>query len=335
MAELSAEVRDLIARIDEMLAAVAAAGPAGGGTLEQMRVAALSATEQIFAAAGGVDRRAHSEVEHQVPVSDAEIIVRAYAPEADTALPGYVHIHGGAWILGSIDWPTFRAYAREVAECTPCVVVDVEYRLAPEEKFPTAVEDCYEAWEWVNAHAQQLGIDPARIVIGGDSAGGNLAAAVCLVARDRHTSKPVAQLLEVPAPDHRFSAEHSDRYPSWREFGVGFGLETEGLIAGTAFYFGDPSDALSPLASPILAKDLSGLPPAYIFTAECDPLRDLGEAFGKALSDSGVPTVVSRQAGHIHGSSFLLHPGWAPAREWRAEVVRTLQGVLSADRVAA
>lgn len=224
MAELAPEVRGLIARIDELMAAVAAAG--------------------------------------------------------------YVHIHGGAWILGSIGWPTFRAYAREAAERTPCVVVDVEYRLAPEHQFPTAVEDCYAAWEWVRTHAPELGIDPARIVIGGDSAGGNLAAAVCLVARDRHAPQPAAQLLEVPAPDHRFSQAHSERYPSWREFGVGYGLETEGLIAGTPMYFEDPGDALSPLASPVLAKDLSGLPPTYVFTAEYDPLRDIGEAYTAALLDA-------------------------------------------------
>ena len=312
MAELAPEVRELIARIDTMMAAVAAAGPVGGGTMEGMRA---------------VD----SETDHRVPVDGGEIVVRAYAPAADGPLPGFVHIHGGAWILGSIDWPTFRAYAREVAERVPCVVVAVDYRLAPEHPFPTAVEDCWAAWEWVGAHAEELGIDPQRIAIGGDSAGGNLAAAVCLIARDRDARQPVAQLLEVPAPDHTDGSQ----YESWRTYGVGFGLETEGLVAGKTLYFSDPQDAFSPLASPILARDLSGLPPAFILTAELDPLRDLGEAYGAALSAAGVPTVVSRHAGHIHGASFLLHPSWAPARAWRDEAVRMLQEALAPAPVPA
>ena len=335
MAELAPEVADLIERIDTMMAAVAAAGPLGGGTMERMRAGAFHATETIFAAAGGVKRAVDRESVHTIPVEGGEITARSYAPAADGPLPGYLHFHGGAWIMGSIDWPTFESYSREVAERVPCVVLDVDYRLAPEHRFPTGLEDCFAALEWLFAHAGELGIDRERLVIGGDSAGGNLAAAVCVLARDRGGPALAAQLLEVPAPDHRFAEAHADRYPSWRDFGVGFGLETPGLIAGTELYFEDPADALSPLASPILAKDLSDLPPAYILTAEFDPLRDIGETYGRRLAESGVPTVVSRQPGHIHGSSLLLHPGWEGARQWRDEVVRTLQSVLTADAVAA
>jgi acetyl esterase len=205
-------------------------------------------------------------------------------------------------------------------------VLDVDYRLAPEYRFPTGLEDCYASLEWLFADGAELGIDTGRVAVGGDSAGGALAAAVCLMARDRVGPRLVAQLLEVPATDHT----DGEQYESWREFGAGYGLETEGLVAGKEFYFEDPQDAFSPLASPILAKDLSGLPPTFIMTAEFDPLRDMGEAYGQRLADAGVPTVVSRGSGHIHGSSFLLHPGWQGARNWREQVVESLQRVLSA-----
>jgi acetyl esterase len=333
MAELAPEVTELIDRIEAMMAAVASAGPAGGGTMDQMRAAAQDAIESIFASAGGVRRAADGEAVHAIPVESGEITARCYTPAGDGPLPAYLHFHGGAWIMGSASWPTFEAYAREVAERVGCVVLDADYRLAPEHRFPTGLEDCYASLEWLFAHADELGIDPRRVAIGGDSAGANLAAAVCLMARDRGSHGLVAQLLEVPAPDHRFEA----RYESWREFGAGFGLESQGLVDGKAFYFEDPQDALSPLASPLLAKDLSGLPPAFVMTAECDPLRDMGEAYGERLAEAGVPTVVSRQLGHIHGSSFLLHPSWEGARRWRDEVVAILSSVLTpaAEPVAA
>jgi acetyl esterase len=228
--------------------------------------------------------------------------------------------------MGSINWPTFRSYARELAARDPCVVVAVDYRLAPEFQFPVGLEDCYAALEWLHGHAESLHIDPRRLAIAGDSAGGNLAAAVCLMARDRHGPMPVAQLLEIPAPDHRFQGG----FPSWVQFGRGFGLETEGLVAGKAAYFADPGDALNPLASPLLAADLSDLPPAFVITAEFDPLRDIGEAYGRRLQEAGVATVVSRQAGHIHGSHLLLHPHWEGTSVWRSAVVTALQGVLTA-----
>ena len=325
MAELAPEVRELIAKTDAMMASVMAAGPAGGGTLADMRAAAAEAVQEIFVFAGGVERPAYREVDHTIPVAGGQLAARAYCPAGDGPFPAYLHFHGGAWIMGSIDWPTFRSYARELSERTPSVVLDVDYRLAPEARFPVPVEDCHASLEWLVAHAEELRIDPDRIVVGGDSAGGNLAAAVCLIARDRGGPSLAGQLLEIPGPDH----EDGSRYDSWHEFGRGYGLETEGLLAGKAFYFADEADAADPLASPILAPDLSGLPPAVVFTAEFDPLRDMGEAYGRRLADAGVPTTVSRQPGHIHGSCFLLHPRWEPARVWRDEVIGSLRGLLA------
>jgi len=324
MPELAPEVQDLLVRVEAMMARVQAAGPAGGGTLGQMRAAADAAIDEIFEEAGGrLPEIGHVE-DHRVAVHGGEIVVRAYTPSGAGPFPACLHIHGGAWVMGSIDWPTFASLAREIAEGAQCVVADVEYRLAPEHPFPVPAEDCYAALRWLAEHAAALNVDPARIAVGGDSAGANLAAAVCLMARDRGGPPIVAQVLEMPAPDHA----HLETYPSATDFGTGFGLETEGLVQGRAFYFADPRDALHPYASPMLAEDLSGLPPAHIMTAEFDPLRDNGEAYGRRLQDAGVPTTISRQDGHVHGSSLLLHPRWEGARTWRAELAGALRAAL-------
>jgi len=332
MPTLAPEVIELIGRINTMMGAVAAEGPAGGGTMETMRAAALRAIEEIFVSAGGIDRPAHAEVEHRIPVPGGELSAWAYTPSGEGPFAAVLQIHGGAWIMGSTRWPTFRAYARDLCALIPCVVLAVDYRLAPEVQFPVPLDDCYAALEWLFANADHLRVDRDRIAIAGDSAGANLAAACCLMARDRGGPPLLAQMLEVPAPDHRFEGG----YPSWEEFGTGYGLEAAGLVEGKAAYFADPErDPRDPLASPLLADDLSGLPPAFVVTAEFDPLRDIGEAYGARLRQAGVPTLVSRQPGHIHGASLLLHPRWEGARVWRAYVVEALRSALGAREMAA
>ena len=329
-AALEPEVAELVVRVEEMFARVMAEGPVGGGTFAQMRVAALAATEEMFEAAGGQLRPLERESEHLIPVAGGEVLARAYTPPGDGPFPALVHFHGGAWVMGSPDWPTFKSYARELCERVGCFVLDVDYRLAPEFQFPVGLEDCYASLEWLADHARELNVDPGRIAVGGDSAGGTLAAAVCLMARDRGGPPIVCQLLEIPAPDHA----HLEAYPSAEEFATGYGLDTEGLVAGRAAYFADPADASTPYASPMLAEDLSGLPPAYIVTAEFDPLRDSGEAYGKRLREFGVPTVISRQPGHVHGASILLHPRWEGARRWHDVVVEMLTGALAGGSTA-
>lgn len=326
MPNLAPEITDLIARIEAMMARVLAVGPMAGGTFGDLRAAALEATAEMFAAAGGVETAAHHEAEHTIPVDGGAVRARAYTPAGPGPFPALLHFHGGAWIMGSFEWPTFATAARDVAERAECVVLDVDYRLAPEHQFPVGLEDCYASLLWLTEHASELNVDPARIAVGGDSAGGALAAAVCLMARDRGGPGIAAQILEVPATDHA----HVEVYPSAAEFATGYGLDTESLVAGRLAYFAQPEDALSPYASPMLAEDLSGLPPAVILTAELDPLRDSGEAYGRRLAEAGVPTVISRQAGHIHGSSFLLYPGWEGARRWREELVHAVRGALAA-----
>jgi acetyl esterase len=325
MPDLAPEIIDLIARIEAMLQRVLVVGPMGGGTFDDLRAAALEAIAEMFAAAGGAETPVHHESEHTIDVGGSEIRARVYTPAGAGPFPALLHFHGGAWIMGSYAWPTFATCARDVAERTPCVVVDVDYRLAPEHQFPVAPEDCYASLLWLTEHASELGIDPARIAVGGDSAGGALAAAVCLMARDRGGPAIAAQVLEVPATDHA----HVETYPSAIEFATGYGLDTESLVAGRVVYFARPEDALNPYASPMLADDLSDLPPAYILTAELDPLRDSGEAYGRRLAEAGVSTVVSRQAGHIHGSSFLLYPAWEGARRWREELVGAVRSALA------
>lgn len=313
VAELAPEVRDLVARIDTLMKGVAAAA-----TIDAMRAAAGEAIRALFAAAGGAFAAVGRIDDHRIPVQGGEITVRVHTPPGEGPFPALLHLHGGAWTMGSIDWPTFASFAREVCARTPCVVAAVEYRLAPEVRFPVPVEDAYTALDWL---AARPGVDRARIVVGGDSAGANLAAAVCLMARDRGGPPLKAQLLEIGAPDHA----HLEDYPSATDFATGFGLSTEALVHGRGVYFADPQDALDPYASPLLADDLSGLPPAHIFTAEFDPLRDGQEAYGLRLQEAGVPATIRRQSGHIHGSSLLLHPRWEGARAWREQVIEALR----------
>jgi len=174
-------------------------------------------------------------------------------------------------------------------------VVSVDYRLGPEAKFPAAVDDSYAATEWIAAHATELGIDRDRIAIGGDSAGGNLSAVVTQLARDRRGPRLVHQLLIYPGTDMRMNS------PSIDENADGPLLTKPSMTWFMGHYLRSDEDKLNPMASPILASDLSGLPPAFIITAECDPLRDEGEAYADRLRGAGIPVKVNRYAGMPHG----------------------------------
>ncbi len=175
------------------------------------------------------------------------------------------------------------------------MVVSVDYRLAPEHKFPAAPEDCYAATKWVAEHAAEINGDASRLAIGGDSAGGNLTAVVGQMARDRGGPRLVFQLMIYPATN--FTAQTA----SIQENGDGYGLNVNDMDWFSKHYLNSEEDKLNPLASPALAKDLSNLPPALIITAEYDPLRDEGEEYGRLLQAAGVPTTISRYDGVIHG----------------------------------
>ena len=184
------------------------------------------------------------------------------------------------------------------------MIVSVDYRLAPENPFPAAPEDCYTATQWVAAHAAKFQGDPSRLAVGGDSSGGNLAAVVALMARDRSGPKLVFQLMLFPATDFRLST------PSMEELGKGYTVTKPQMIWIRNNYLPDVADWTNPLASPLLAPDLSGLPPALIITAEYDPLRDDGELYGKRLQEAGVPAKISRYDGMLHDFPDMLEePG--------------------------
>jgi acetyl esterase len=226
------------------------------------------------------------------PAGDVQ--VRIYRPTDDPSpQPVLVWFHGGGWVLGSIQAGdhTCRALANQAG----VVVVSVEYRLAPEHPYPAGRDDCYAALVWVAAYAAELGIDRDRIAVGGDSAGGNLAAAVALMVRDRGGPALRFQLLVYPVTDALMS------HRSVQENAEGYMLTADAMKWFVELYLDPGVDPRDPYVSPIYAADVSGLPPALVITAEFDPLRDEGEAYGKRLQAAGIAAKVSRYDGMIHG----------------------------------
>lgn len=229
-----------------------------------------------------------------IPGPEGKIPVRIYTPGGDSPFPILVFFHGGGFVLCDLD--THDNLCRSLANRVHCVVVSVDYRLAPEHKFPAAVEDAYAATQWVAKNAHRINGDPTRIAVGGDSAGGNLAAVVAIMARDQNGPTLKYQLLMYPATD--ISSSNTDSY---RNYADGYFL-TKG--DGEWFceqYLNCEEDRLNPLASPLLAPDLSGLPPALVITAEFDVLRDGGESYAKRLKKAGVSVKCTRYKGMIHG----------------------------------
>jgi len=256
-------------------------------------------------------------VDRAVPGPDGnEVPVRVYSPPRDGApVPAVLYIHGGGFVVGDLD--TEHANASSVADGLGVVVVSVDYRLAPEHPFPAGLEDCHSALVWLADEADALGVDPGRIAVVGQSAGGGLAAGLALLARDRAGPSLCFQLLGIPELDDR--------------------LETPSMIAFTdtpmwsrpsaerswRYYLGDQADGdTSPYAAPARAEDLSGLPPAYVSTCEYDPLRDEGMIYALRLLQAGVSVELHQFAGTFHGSTIL--PA-AVSRRQQAEMVDALR----------
>jgi acetyl esterase len=239
----------------------------------------------------------------RIPGPEGEIPIRVYTPDAPSPAPGLVYFHGGGWVICDLD--THDVPCRAIARRAGAVVVSVDYRLAPEHKFPAAVTDCYAATAWVARNADRLGIDRNRISVGGDSAGGNLAAVVALKSRDEHGPAIALQAMVYPVTD--LSSFDTDSY---HEFAEGYQLTKVEMEWFRDLYLNSAGDARNPYASPLLALDLRGLPPALVITAECDPLRDEGEAYAKRLQDAGVPVMRTRYPGMIH--PFFSLPGALP-----------------------
>ncbi len=223
-----------------------------------------------------------------------QIPVRIYTSEGRVPKGVLVYFHGGGWVLGSI--VTHDVLCRSIANAAGCIVVSVDYRLAPEHKFPAAPEDCYAAAKWVAANAQSFGGDPNRIAVGGDSAGGNLATVVALMARDRGGPRLIFQLLFYPA----ISAANDT--PSQKEFsGDGFILSRADMEWFWNHYLSGPEDRNNPLACPNRASNLAGLPPALVETCSHDPLRDEGERYAEQMKKAGVQVTLTRYDGVTHG----------------------------------
>lgn len=238
------------------------------------------------------------------PDGAAEVRVRRYRPaDHDRPLPALVHIHGGGFVVGSLD--LYDADCRRIAAEVAAVVFSVDYRLAPEHPFPAGLEDCYATLVWVAENAGDLGVDPERIAVGGESAGGGLAAGVALLARDRGGPSLCLQFLGIPEIDDRLETE------SMRSLGEGTPITTRenGEISWDC-YLGEGvrgTDLVSPYAAPARATDLAGLPPALVTAYEFDALRDEGIAYAQQLMWFGVPTELHVYPGAFHACTWLSH----------------------------
>ena len=236
--------------------------------------------------------------DRQIPGPDGHsIAVRIYWPlgwtENSDQRTGVVFFHGGGWVIGSLD--LYDSMCHAIANRADCIFVSVDYRMAPEHCFPAAAEDCLAATVWVSEHADELGIDRNRLAVAGDSAGGNLATAACLMARDRESVEIAYQVLIYPITDHNFDTV------SYLENADDYFLTRQSMIWFWNQYVPNAIDRDNPYVSPLRAESLAGLPPAYVLTAEFDPLRDEAEAYAARLEQAGVATELERFDGMIHG----------------------------------
>jgi acetyl esterase len=252
-------------------------------------------------------------------VPGGEMAVRLYRPTEASGLPLIVHFHGGGFVFCDLD--THEPMCRTLAHRSGCAVASVDYRLAPEHPFPVPLEDCYHATQWLAAHARELGVDATRLAVAGDSAGGNLAIGVSHLTRERSGAPLRYQALIYPVTDA--ACDNA----SWRDLGQGYMLSREWMQWAWECYVPDASRRADPLASPLRAGDLAGLPPATIVTADYDPLRDEGEAYAARLRDAGVPVIARRYLGVIHG--FVSLPFATPlANRALADVAGDLRAAL-------
>jgi acetyl esterase len=240
-----------------------------------------------------------SEVDRSVPVDGGEVTVRVYTPDAAGPLPCHLYLHGGGFWLGTLDQSD--SACRGISTDAECVVVSVDYRLAPEHKFPAAPEDSYAALLWVVDHAHELGIDMSRLSVGGGSAGGNLAAVVSLMARDRGGPDLVLQVLELAVVDFTTKPDYVE------------------------LYLGDAANIGHPYASPLLAPDLGRLPPALVMSAQYDRLRHEDAAYAERLTAAGIAVEARCWEGQFHGSVSLAKLIPDEAAEYHNQVVMALR----------
>jgi acetyl esterase/lipase len=292
--------------------------------LEAARAGLLAMIEPLNA---GVDTTGVVITDHGVPGPPGapDVLVRVYAPadsSSDQRHPALLDIHGGGFVLGSIAME--HGFAASVVRHVGAVVATVEYRLAPEHPFPAGVEDCYAALVWLHDHADEMGVDPERIGVGGQSAGGGLTAATTLLARDRGGPPLCFQFLGIPELDHRLETTSMTTFvdtPLWSR---------PNAVKSWEMYLGpDHEGEVSPYASPSLAEDLSGLPPAYVTTMEFDPLRDEGILYAMRMMTAGVSVELHSFPGTFHGSAMI--PTAAVSKRANAEMLVALARGLRAE----
>jgi acetyl esterase len=231
-------------------------------------------------------------VDRKIPGPDGEIPIRLYYPDGDAPFATLVYFHGGGWVIGDLD--THHSFCHALAKTSGCLVVAVDYRLAPEHRYPAAVEDAYAATTWVAENSDLIQADPDRFAVCGDSAGGHLAAVVSLMARDRKGPRIDLQILIYPITDCSFDT------PSYEENREGYMLTRDLMKWFWNHFINIESEADDPYVSPLRAESFSDLPPALILTAEYDPLRDEGEAYAEKLQGAGVNATLTRYPGMIH-----------------------------------
>ncbi|MGG3941084.1 alpha/beta hydrolase [Peribacillus psychrosaccharolyticus] len=245
-----------------------------------------------------VDKRVqvYSVEEKTILTSEAEIRIRIYTPEEGEAYPLLMYFHGGAFFSGDLE--SHDEIVRPICKESGYKVIAVEYRLAPEHPFPAPLDDCYQVTKWAVEHGNELKWDGKNLALAGDSSGGNLAAAVSLMAREKQEFTITKQVLYYPSLDLDFS---EFRYPSLIENRKGYFVESDTLAEHNSFYLKGQVDTDHPLVSPIREDNLENLPAALVITAEYDPMRDEGELFAKKLKKAGVHTETIRYEGGTHG----------------------------------
>lgn len=264
--------------------------------------------EKLNKLLGGEQTPVNRVINQDIPGPAGAIPVRIYVPEnsGPGPLPVVLYFHGGGWVNGSLN--THDNTSRKIAQYGKVIVIAVDYRLAPEHPFPAPTQDCYAALQWASLHAANFGGDGTRLGVVGDSAGGNLAAVIALMARDRKGPKISAQVLLYPATNIATMDTESHK-----NFATGYLLTRAGIERFNDLYTPNPGDRTKPEVSPLLAGDLSGLPSALVITAEFDPLRDEGEAYADRLKKAGVKTTAKRYPGLVHG--FIAVPRLLPQAE--------------------
>jgi acetyl esterase len=278
---------------------LAQAAEAGAPPTEEMTPAEARVAALAYSTLGGEPEEV-ADLEHRfIPGPSADLPVRIYRPAGagPEPLPALVYFHGSGWVIINIE--VCDTTSRAMANRTGCVVVAVNYQKAPEHKFPIPFDDCYAATRWVSDNAAELGVDPTRLGLVGDSAGGNLAAAVALKARDLGSPAIAYQVLIYPALQYGWDT------PSALANAEGYGLQRASMEWFWNHYVRSPTDGIHPYCSPLLAPDHAGLPPALIVTAEFDPLRDDGSMYAEKLEAAGVPVHLHNYEGMIHGFFWM------------------------------